>query len=89
MNNGNRTTNVVHFATSKLRIVTRSVILIELHALLPGLDFLYFINDLLRTLLGRKIEIKALVDSKTVFDVVQMKWRTTEKRLQIYIHALM
>lgn len=60
----------------------------EVHALVLAFDMAYVIQDMLHEILGRKIEIDAYVDSKTLFDVVAKDGNTSEKRLQIDIYAL-
>lgn len=75
--------NMIHFVSRRCRGVRGSVMARELHELVLGFDHAFAIFDLLAKILGRKIEIEALVDSKTVFDVVAKNGRTQEKRLQI------
>ena len=60
----------------------------ELHALIYGFDNAYMVQDIVSETLGRKIEIDAYVDSRTVFNVVAKNSATLEKRLQIDVNAL-
>lgn len=80
--------NIVHYASQRCKRVTRSVMASELHALVAGFDAAFWLCDLVNQILGRDIPIEAYVDSKTVFDVVAKDGVTTEKRLEIDIHAL-
>ena len=60
----------------------------ELHALIWGFDNAYIVQDIVSEILGRKIEIDAYVDSRTVFNVVAKHSNTLKKRLQIDFNAL-
>lgn len=60
----------------------------EIHALVLGFDHAYVIRDMVAEILQRYIQLKAFVDSKTVFDVLAKQGKTCEKLLQIDIHAL-
>lgn len=80
--------NIIHYGSNRCSRIARSVMAAELHALTLGFDYAFVIKDLLEDILGRKIKIEALIDSKTVFNVITKEGSTTERRLQIDILAL-
>lgn len=80
--------NLIHFSSARCRRVTRSVMAAELHALVLAFDFGFVIREMVAEVLQRDVAIEALVDSKTVFDVVAKDAKTSERRLQIDVHAL-
>lgn len=51
----------------------------ELHALILAFDHAFVIANLLHDALARKITIEAMVDSRTVFDVVAKHGKTAER----------
>lgn len=88
MVDGTGRANIIHFASNRCRRVTRSVMASEIHALVIGFDNAFALNHLAQEVLNRKIILDAYVDSRTLFDVIARDGRTSEKRLQIDIHAL-
>lgn len=80
--------NVIHYASSRCRRVTRSVMASELHNLTCGFDNAFVIQDLMMALTGHRHPIEAFIDSKTVFEIIAKQGRTMEKRLQIDVSAL-
>ena len=85
---GNDKANIVHFGSKRCVRVTRSVMAAELHGLLTGFDHGLLVAEMVSNILGRKVDIEAMVDSKTVFDTVTRLSNTLEKRLQIDAYAL-
>lgn len=79
---------MIRFASIRFQRVTISVLAREIHALVLGLDATFPIHNFIGEITGHKHGIEAYVDSKTVFDVISKKGRTTEKRLQIDISFL-
>ena len=80
--------NILHYGSTKRKRVARSVMAAEKHALFSGFDNSYMVQDIVSEILGRKIEIDAYGDSRTVFNVVAKHSNTLEKRLQIDVNAL-
>lgn len=80
--------NVVHYSSARCKRVTRSVMAAELHALILAFDYGFVLREMLKEVLRRDVKLEALIDSKTVFDVVAKDGRTNERRLQIDVHAL-
>ena len=80
--------NVLHYASNRCKRVARSVMAAELFALVIGFDYAYLVRDLILELTGIEMMIEALVDSKTVFDVIAKDAKTTERRLRIDVMAL-
>lgn len=56
-----------------------------MHGLTLGLDYAYVIERLLEEILNRKVTMEALVESKTLFNVIAKAISTTDSRLQIDI----
>ena len=80
--------NIVHYGSNRCKRVVRSVMAAEVQALVLGFDFSFVVKDLIEELLGREIKLEAMVDSKTVFDVIARDSQTAERRLQIDVLAL-
>lgn len=80
--------NIVHYGSLRSPRVTRSVMAAELIALVVGFDHAFWVRKMVSEILGRRAEIMAAVDSKTVFDTVMRLSSTLEKRLQIDAYAL-
>ena len=60
----------------------------KIQAVILGFDYAYIIKNQVEEILGRSMSIEAMIDSKTVFNVVAKEGKITEKRLQIDILAL-
>jgi hypothetical protein len=80
--------NIVHYGSKRCTRVTRSVMAAELHGLLAGFDNSVLVAEMVSGMLGRRVNIEAMTDSKTVFDTVTRLSSTLEKRLQIDAYAL-
>lgn len=80
--------NIIHYGSNWCKRVTRNVMESEIHALVLGFDYAYIIKDMVRDITGMNMPIEAIVDSRTVFDVIEKDGLTTERRLQIDICAL-
>lgn len=80
--------NIVHYGSSSCKQVTRSVMAAEDHALILGFYQAFVTPDLLRELIGRPIDIAAVLNSKTLFYIVAKDGTKTERRLLIAIWAL-
>lgn len=55
----------------------------EIQALVIGFKYAFMVKELVAKIIGRKIKIEAMPDSKTDFNVVAKYGQTTERRLQI------
>lgn len=80
--------NILHCGSNKFQLVSRSVMAAELQALTLGFDYVFFVKDFIDEILGVKMIIEAMIDSKHVFNVVEKDCKTAERRLQIDILAL-
>lgn len=84
----NNRANIVHYASCRCRRVARSVMAAEIHALVTAFDFAFVIADMLGEIMSRQPTIEALVDSRTLFDVIAKAGKTAERRLQIDVLAI-
>ena len=80
---GSNKCNILHYGSNRCKRVCRSVMAAELHALTLGFDYAIIIREMLNEILGRMLKIEAMIDSKTVFNVIAKDSQTTERRLQI------
>lgn len=62
--------NEVHYASCRFRRVSRSVMAAEIYAVVTGYDFAFVIADMLHEIIGRTPVIQALVERRTLLDVV-------------------
>lgn len=69
--------NIVHFGSSRCKLVTLFVISSEVHALILAFDFAYIISNRLQAVFHRQIKIEAFVYSKSVFDIIANDGKTT------------
>lgn len=88
MMDGSENANIIHYGSSRGKRVARSILSAEIHALVLGYDQAYVVRDLVEELLGKEVSLEAYVDSRSVFEVLAKDDNTTEKWLQIDIHAL-
>lgn len=84
----NNAANLIHYGSSKSKRVTRSVLSVELYAMVYGFDNCSVIHHSLQEFLGRKIDFKMYTDSKSLFDSLVSLNPTTEKRLLIDLTLL-
>lgn len=82
------TANIVHNCSNRCKGATRSVLATEPHALVLAFDQAYGLRELTTEILEKNLLIEAVIDSKTLFDVVVKDRSPTEKRLQIDIFAV-
>lgn len=71
------TSNITHYASNRCKRVKMSLLAAKVHALLLEFDASIFIQDILREILGRQLEMDAYVDSRTFFHVVARDGATT------------
>ena len=77
--------NVLHYSSSKSKRVARSVLGSEIYAFADGFDFAFCLKKDMENILGRRIPMQILTDSKCLFDVVTRSSSFREKRLMIDI----
>lgn len=80
--------NIVHYGSNRCKRVARSVMAAEIQALVLGFDYAFVVKDLIEEILGHHISLDALIDSRTVFNVIAKDAQTAERRLQIDVLAL-
>lgn len=80
--------NIIHYGSNRCKRIARSVMAAEIQALVLGFDFAFVIRDMVEELTRRSVPIEAIIDSKTMFNVIARDGQTTERRLQIDIFAL-
>lgn len=88
MIDNNGVSNIIHYGSSRCKRITRSVMASEIHALFLCFDKSYYIRHMLEEILGRRLNIEAYVDSKTVFDVIAKDGKRTERIIRIDVSAL-
>lgn len=79
--------HLLQYKSNKSRRVVRSPLAAEVHALAEAADTAIMTQHDLRYLLGRKLRIRLLTDSKSLFDVLSKGSSMSEKRLMIDIKA--
>lgn len=80
--------DVVHYGSSRCRKVSRSVVGVEVYALVHAFDHAYMVHKTLEELLGRQVTLEAFASSRTLFNVIAKDSETVEQRLQIDVCAL-
>lgn len=79
---------ILHYDSNKCRRIARSVMAAKIQALVLGFEHAFLIKDLAEEVIGKKMDLEAMIDSSTVFYVVAKDGATTERRLQIDVFAL-
>lgn len=69
---------IVKYVSNKCRHIARSVMAAEVHALVLGFNIAFLPRDLAEELLGRPVQLEAILDSKTGFDVIARDGMTAE-----------
>ena len=80
--------NIVHYGSNRRQRIARSVMAAEVQALILGFDFAFLIKTMIDEIIGRNLEIDAMMDRKTVFNIIAKDGKTTEKRLQIDVLSI-
>ena len=80
--------NIIHYGSAKGKRIARCVMAAEVLGLLYRYDNAYVAAHMLSEIFGRQIPIDIFIDSRTLFNVVAKNGSTTEKRIQIDVHAL-
>lgn len=65
-----RRANIVHYWSSRCHHETESAVVADVHVLIHVVDVVMLVQDALIELLGRTIEMKAFLDSRTLFNIV-------------------
>lgn len=68
--------NTFHYSSAKCLVVTRSVMAAERNHLVLRFDHTVVVRDMVSHLLNLEILLEASVDSKTVFEVLDMQEKT-------------
>lgn len=88
MVDGSNNLKILHFDCNRCRHFARSVMAEKLFAPILGFANAYVIRDLSKQLTVICMALDALIDSKTVFDLIAKRSKSSEKRLQIYFLSL-
>lgn len=78
----------MHHLRGRCRKIASSVIYVEKHALVVGVDFGYVITDLLANKIERRPRIEAQVNINALLEVMSEDVQHTARRLYIYDLAL-
>lgn len=79
--------HVLDYSSRKSRRVVRSIMGGEVHSFMDAFDTAFITRNDLETILGVRIKIVMLTDSKQLFDAVTCGRRTAERRLGIDVAA--
>ena len=71
--------NILHYGSNRCQRIARSVMAAEVQALILGFDYAFMIKTLVEEILGTELIIEAMIDSRTVFNVVAKEAKTTER----------
>lgn len=81
--------NIIHYSSARCKIVTRSVMVSEVHLVVSGFYQAFFIPHLEEKTMNREIELHAYIESNIVFYITAKDVQTNERRLQIDISELL
>jgi hypothetical protein len=87
LSDASRKCNVINYRSYKSRRVTRSVLGGEKLAFANEFDCAYTLRKYIEKILGRKVPLSILTDSKSLFDIITKSSSTLEKLLMIDIAA--
>ncbi|KAF4591842.1 Aurora kinase 2 splicing [Ophiocordyceps camponoti-floridani] len=86
------TSNILHWASTKSKRVTRSVLASEIYALVARYDSAFVLSDALRIVFARlgllAPPVVVCTDSYSLYECLVKMGTTTEKRLMIDLAAL-
>ena len=68
--------------------MVRSILGAEMLAFADAFDLSFLLKRDLEDILGKKLPLKMLTDSKCLFDIITKQSETTEKRLEIDVKAV-
>lgn len=80
--------NVIHCPSNRCKEVTGLGMAAEIHSIVIDFDYPFVINHMTEELLNRKVRLDEKVDNRSVFDNIPNDGLTSERVLQIDIHAL-
>lgn len=80
--------NILYYGSNKCKRIARYVMAAEIQAFVLGFDYAYAVKNFVKEIIGRTIQLEAMIDSKTVFNVIEKDGQTAERRLQIDVLAL-
>jgi hypothetical protein len=86
--NSTNTTNILHWFSIKCKRITRSVLTIELFAMIHDLDVDSVLKAILTKMLGILISLILVIDSKSLYDCLVRLEITVEKRLMMNVMTL-
>lgn len=80
--------NIIHCGSNRCNQIARSVMAAEVQTLILGFDYSYLVRDFSEKLIGRPLSLEAMINKKTVSNVVAKDGQTTEIPLKIDVLAL-
>jgi hypothetical protein len=80
--------NIYYYTSIKCKRVTRSILALELYAVVYGFDIGVCVKATLDLILPEKIDLVICTDSKLVFDYITKLGTTQEKRLMVDVICL-
>jgi hypothetical protein len=80
--------NLIHWSSIKCKRITRSVLTIELYAMINDFDIEAVIKSIIERMLHIALSLILLIDSKSLFDCLIKLETTSEKRLMIDLMCL-
>jgi hypothetical protein len=80
--------NLIHWSSIKCKRITRSVLAIELYAMINDFDVEAVIKSIIERMLHISLSLISLTDSKSLFDCLIKLETTSEKRLMIDLMCL-
>jgi hypothetical protein len=80
--------NLIHWSSIKCKCITRSVLAIELYAMINDFDVEAVIKSIIERMLHISLSLILLTDSKSLFDCLIKLETTSEKRLMIDLMCL-
>jgi hypothetical protein len=80
--------NLIHWSSIKCKRITRSVLAIELYAMINDFDVEAVIKSIIERILHISLSLILLTDSKSLFDCLIKFETTSEKRLMIDLMCL-
>lgn len=80
--------NIIHYGSIKSKRITRSVLKVELFAMVHGFDVSSKICIALNEMFGKVLPLHVFTDSRSLFDRLTKISRTAEERLLIDLSSL-
>lgn len=73
--------NFLHYLLKICRWVARFVMAAELQGIILGFDLAYLIKTMVEEIFRNEMTIKAMIDRKIVFNIVEIDAKATERQL--------